>query len=88
MPQPNPDCVRCNTGQDDFCSDMTQGNDEKHSARRAKFKGYRAVPEGDDAVMEAVFSQGPLAVSIDAAQVSDSYYVLVSICCKRLLKAH
>lgn len=35
------------------------------------FKGYKAVPSGDDAaVMEAVFSQGPLAISIDASQVS------------------
>lgn len=62
------------SGEGDFCSDVPRSTENNNimTERRAKFKGYKAVvPEGDNAaVMEAVFSVGPLAVSIDASQVS------------------
>eukprot|EP00884_Botryococcus_braunii_P023226 jgi/Botrbrau1/9588/Bobra.106_2s0011.2 len=41
----------------------------------AKFKGYTHVPEYDEeAVMEAVYSRGPVAVSIDAAAPGFRFY--------------
>lgn len=40
-----------------------------------KFKGYARIPSGDDAaLMEAIYSRGPVAVSLDASQDSFSFY--------------
>ncbi|GAB4814889.1 hypothetical protein N2152v2_001935 [Parachlorella kessleri] len=54
-------------GQDGYCK-------ENSTKRVGKFKGYSRVPRNDAAVMEAVYSRGPLAVSIDAAQPSLTFY--------------
>lgn len=40
-----------------------------------KFHGYMRIPEFDDlALMEAVFSRGPVAISLDASQDSFTFY--------------
>ena len=63
-------------GQDDYCRE-----DEKREAiggssgGGGKFKGYVRIPSGNDtALMEAVYSRGPLAVSMDASQDSLTFY--------------
>lgn len=55
-------------GEDLFCG-------ANKTARIVQLKGYVVVPEGDkDALKEAVYSQGPLAISIDAGQPSFRFY--------------
>lgn len=55
-------------GQDRFCRDNS-------TSKAVQLKGYVNLPEGDvDAVREAVYSRGPLAVAIDAAQPSFKFY--------------
>lgn len=49
-------------GKDDFCK-----SDLVHADKRVKPKGYARVPAYDDsALMEAIYSRGAIAVSIDA----------------------
>jgi len=57
-------------GQDDYCREnsrsMTGGG---------TFKGYARVPQyNDTALMEVVYSRGPVAVSLDASQDSFTFY--------------
>ncbi|KAL4539565.1 hypothetical protein Ndes2437B_g02068 [Nannochloris sp. 'desiccata'] len=57
-------------GQDDYCREnsrsMTDGG---------TFKGYARVPQyNDTALMEVVYSRGPVAVSLDASQDSFTFY--------------
>ena len=55
-------------GQNDFCR-------EGSAAAAAKFRGYARLPRYDDAaLMEAVYSRGPVAVSLDASQDSFTFY--------------
>jgi cathepsin L len=55
-------------GQDDYCV-------ERNATRVGKFKGFARIPRYDDeALMEAVYSRGPVAVSLDASQDSFTFY--------------
>jgi len=48
---------------------------EKETPKVARFKGYSKVPRYNDrALMEAVYSRGPVAVSLDASQDSFTFY--------------
>eukprot|EP00891_Asterochloris_glomerata_P008862 jgi/Astpho2/8862/Aster-05494 len=56
-------------GQDAFC------RVNETSAERIQFEGYSYVPQGDNAALrEALYSRGPIAVSIDAGQPSFRFY--------------
>jgi cathepsin L len=56
-------------GQDDYCRENSIKRDG------AKFKGYARVPRfNDTALMEVVYSRGPVAVSLDASQESFTFY--------------
>ena len=47
----------------------------KHRCQRGLVQGYAMIPEGDEkAVMEAVYSRGPLAISLDASHDSFRFY--------------
>lgn len=55
-------------GQDNYCT-------ENGTAKAAKFRGYARVPPYDEAaLMEAVYSRGPLSISMDASQDSFTFY--------------
>lgn len=55
-------------GIGDYCK-------EKKLSKAAKFLGFSRVPRyDDDALMEALYSRGPLAVSMDASQDSFTFY--------------
>ncbi|KAK9814317.1 hypothetical protein WJX72_003933 [[Myrmecia] bisecta] len=57
-------------GQDGYCQNLT-----RVGGRRIVFKGFVAVPAGDDAALkEAVYTKGPVAVSLDASQPSFRFY--------------
>ncbi|KAK9815144.1 hypothetical protein WJX73_008694 [Symbiochloris irregularis] len=57
-------------GADGFCRDKNVSHDAL-----IKFKGFAYVPEYDDeALMEAVYSRGPVAVSLDASQPGFRFY--------------
>jgi C1A family cysteine protease len=57
-------------GQDDYCRENSQS-----LSGGGKFKGYARVPQyNDTALMEAVYSRGPVAVSLDASQDSFTFY--------------
>eukprot|EP00890_Picochlorum_soloecismus_P001827 jgi/Picsp_1/2645/NSC_00875-R1_cathepsin l len=48
---------------------------ENETLKVARFKGYSKVPRyNDQALMEAVYSHGPVAVSLDASQDSFTFY--------------
>lgn len=56
-------------GQDNYCFENSTRN------WAAKFKGYVRLPRYDDqALMEAIYSRGPVAVSLDASQDSFTFY--------------
>ena len=56
-------------GQDNYCFEKGVGD------WAAKFKGYVRLPRYDDqALMEAIYSRGPIAVSLDASQDSFTFY--------------
>ncbi|KAK9824976.1 hypothetical protein WJX81_002463 [Elliptochloris bilobata] len=60
-------------GQDGFCRDRKHGGDADTALTR--LTGYAMIPEGDEkAVMEALYSRGPLAVSLDASHDSFRFY--------------
>lgn len=55
-------------GQGDYCR-------EESVDKISGFKGYSKIPQGDDrALMEAVYSRGAIAVSMDASQESFTFY--------------
>ena len=54
-------------------------------ACRCCLQGYAFVPEGDEeALMETVFSRGPLAVSLDAGHPSFRFYSHGEFCSSRV----
>jgi cathepsin L len=58
-------------GQDSFCRD----NRTAVVNSPGRFKGFRAIPRQDKlALMEALYTKGPLAVSIDAGNPSFRFY--------------
>lgn len=60
-------------GQDGWCLD--RNHSDTHTTNLTKFKGYAFVPEGDEeALKEAVYSRGPVAVSLDASHRSFRFY--------------
>ncbi|KAL3135552.1 hypothetical protein ABBQ38_006030 [Trebouxia sp. C0009 RCD-2024] len=60
-------------GQDGWCTD--KNHSDAHTRGLTRFKGYAFVPQGDDeALKEAVYSRGPLAVSLDAGHPSFRFY--------------
>lgn len=55
-------------GQGNFCK-------ERSSPTKGKFKGFTRIPQfNDQALMEALYSRGPIAVSLDASQESFTFY--------------
>jgi len=55
-------------GQNDYCK-------EKSSPKTGKIRGFVRIPRyDDDALREAVYSRGPVAVSLDASQDSFTFY--------------
>lgn len=56
-------------GQDNYCRENSR------PLTGGKFKGYSRIPRyNDTALMEAVYSRGPIAVSLDASQESFTFY--------------
>lgn len=52
-----------------------EGDDVQTPKLVGRFKGYMRIPQyNDTALMEAVFSRGPVAVSLDASQDSFAFY--------------
>jgi len=48
---------------------------EESRPKTGKFSGYVRLPQGDDAaVMEALYSRGPLGISLDASHDSFTFY--------------
>jgi Papain family cysteine protease/Cathepsin propeptide inhibitor domain (I29) len=55
-------------GLTDYCR-------EDSRPRTGKFKGFARIPSGDDtALMEALYSRGPVAVSLDASSDAFTFY--------------
>lgn len=55
-------------GQNDYCK-------EDSIPKAGKFKGFARIPRyNESALMEAVYSRGPVAVSLDASQDSFTFY--------------
>ncbi|EIE24547.1 cysteine proteinase [Coccomyxa subellipsoidea C-169] len=62
-------------GQDDFCGNPFMADTKRPSSSLVKVKGYSYVPPHDDeALMEAVYSRGTIAVSLDASQPTFRFY--------------
>ncbi|CAL8467551.1 g7089 [Coccomyxa elongata] len=62
-------------GQDNFCDNHFMADTKKPSSSLVRVKGYAYVPPHDDeALMEAVYSRGTIAVSLDASQPSFRFY--------------
>ena len=60
-------------GQNDFCRE--EERTEAVTLNGAKFKGYARIPRyNESALMEAVYSRGPIAVALDASQDSFTFY--------------
>lgn len=58
-------------GQDSFCRDNSSAVQDS----AVRFKGFKAVRRGDvEGVKEALYTKGPLAVSIDAGNPSFRFY--------------
>ncbi|CAL5219433.1 g1262 [Coccomyxa viridis] len=62
-------------GQDNFCKKEYMAYSDSHKSRLIKVKGYSYVPRHDDeALMEALYSRGTIAISLDASQPSFRFY--------------
>ncbi|CAK0742229.1 hypothetical protein CVIRNUC_001381 [Coccomyxa viridis] len=62
-------------GQDNFCNKDYMAYTHERHMNLIKVKGYSYVPPHDDeALMEAVYSRGTIAISLDASQPSFRFY--------------